>query len=755
MDEGAQLSDGDEFVRNAETTTTLSGGLALRKPSHRKYRRKTLSRSPSPRRSAGRGEDSKLRVEKKNRTGHSSESSPDQTLRENADGKRRANDMVIRSGDRVVASGDLGAVSKIVSTPESTPAGKNGVDRNAEMKDNHGLDNSGHGVSICRRRDEYVEEKSGNGRGDRRGQGRDEIGGREKDRGGLDGRRDKGGSRYSGYHGGRNSSRRDDNYGRDRGNSRGSSRDYRDSGRDYRDSGKDYKGRESRRDHHDSGRDYRERGRNSRDSGRGVRAIHGDYDNRRRVEGGRDTYRQDDSRYSRDRLQHREKYVDKVPSRDESRDRSNSRDGNRKGNRETSGASPVLRDASGKDADSFEGYEKDRRDSGDVSTDKDDGDDEENRDLHEEKNLGQDRIRLNSSFPAMADNDSVDQRNKRRASGGDALGDIEDASLQSQKANSTEVENSRKRKGTAFEKSSQAQDRGLLEDAEAEKETALADHRMTEVDAPTETTPDQTLMTMSAPVSDLTRPQDVLSQGTSQQENPVVSQRTDADSEAKARAAKAAIRASKWGPPANHLPQAVLPRVVPPQVAFPRPVLPQAVLPQAVLPRAVPPQVVLPQLVTPQAVPPQGLLPLPSQNCGVIPQIAALLAARKAAELVNASMGVPGSMSADDKKRLLWGSKKAAVVEEPSAAVGTNRWDTAHFADREREEKFQKLMGVKTEKTACEGAKSEPSNGGTAVSETTAAALTEEKQREIQEELEKQFSVGLRRRDGRTVGLGL
>lgn len=35
------------------------------------------------------------------------------------------------------------------------------------------------------------------------------------------------------------------------------------------------------------------------------------------------------------------------------------------------------------------------------------------------------------------------------------------------------------------------------------------------------------------------------------------------------------------------------------------------------------------------------------------------------------------------------------------------------------------------------------------------AIFTEEKQKELQEDLEKQFTQGLRRRDGRTVGLGL
>lgn len=42
-----------------------------------------------------------------------------------------------------------------------------------------------------------------------------------------------------------------------------------------------------------------------------------------------------------------------------------------------------------------------------------------------------------------------------------------------------------------------------------------------------------------------------------------------------------------------------------------------------------------------------------------------------------------------------------------------------------------------------------------ATSEPSPMAFTAEKQREIQDDLERQFAMGLRRRDGRTVGLGL
>eukprot|EP00850_Spirogloea_muscicola_P002357 SM000009S23486 [mRNA] locus=s9:275890:276414:- [translate_table: standard] len=89
---------------------------------------------------------------------------------------------------------------------------------------------------------------------------------------------------------------------------------------------------------------------------------------------------------------------------------------------------------------------------------------------------------------------------------------------------------------------------------------------------------------------------------------------------------------------------------------------------------------------------------------------------------------------------------------EVTVAAGVNRWDTAHFADRERQERFQKLMGVKADQVRAPAAAVAPAP---AEEPAPVAVFTEEKQREVQEDLEKQFAAGLRRRDGRTVGLGL
>ncbi|XP_031128869.1 arginine/serine-rich coiled-coil protein 2-like isoform X2 [Ipomoea triloba] len=92
-------------------------------------------------------------------------------------------------------------------------------------------------------------------------------------------------------------------------------------------------------------------------------------------------------------------------------------------------------------------------------------------------------------------------------------------------------------------------------------------------------------------------------------------------------------------------------------------------------------------------------------------------------------------MTADQKKKLLWGSKKNTTNSEESAHC----WDTSTFGDCERQEKFNKLMGVK----------------GNMKMENKPGTQDAEKQKELQMDLEKQYTAGLRRRDGRTVGLGL
>ncbi|XP_078438471.1 pre-mRNA-splicing factor isoform X2 [Wolffia australiana] len=80
---------------------------------------------------------------------------------------------------------------------------------------------------------------------------------------------------------------------------------------------------------------------------------------------------------------------------------------------------------------------------------------------------------------------------------------------------------------------------------------------------------------------------------------------------------------------------------------------------------------------------------------------AARAAAIKAAELVNKNLTGGGVLSAAQKKKLLWGNKKNESTEEKSG----NRWDIPVFSDRERQEKFNKLMNLRSPwpSVGCEG----------------------------------------------------
>ncbi|TKY53426.1 starmaker isoform X1 [Spatholobus suberectus] len=118
---------------------------------------------------------------------------------------------------------------------------------------------------------------------------------------------------------------------------------------------------------------------------------------------------------------------------------------------------------------------------------------------------------------------------------------------------------------------------------------------------------------------------------------------------------------------------------------------------------------------------------------------AAKVAAMRAAELVNRNLVGAGCLTTDQKKKLLWGGKRSTPTEESG-----HRWDTAMFSDRERQEKFNKLMGMRGE-----------ANVELNSNQSSNDILRAEKQKELQMDLEKQYTAGLRRRDGRTVGLGL
>ncbi|URD91829.1 hypothetical protein MUK42_28134 [Musa troglodytarum] len=100
-------------------------------------------------------------------------------------------------------------------------------------------------------------------------------------------------------------------------------------------------------------------------------------------------------------------------------------------------------------------------------------------------------------------------------------------------------------------------------------------------------------------------------------------------------------------------------------------------------------------------------------------------------------VGGVGFLSTDQKKKLLWGNKKNNSTEESSS-----RWDLHLFPDQDRQEKFNRLMGVKGNVAS----ECKPDNND--------GSLHAKKQEELDTDLEKQYTAGLRRRDGRTVGLG-
>ncbi|KAK4784632.1 hypothetical protein SAY86_019000 [Trapa natans] len=121
---------------------------------------------------------------------------------------------------------------------------------------------------------------------------------------------------------------------------------------------------------------------------------------------------------------------------------------------------------------------------------------------------------------------------------------------------------------------------------------------------------------------------------------------------------------------------------------------------------------------------------------------AAKFAAMRAAELVNRNLaGGTGFLSTEQKKKLLWGNKKNATPEE-----SCSQWNVSLISDPERQEKFSKLMGAKGDVKPQEQKPRNIDGSG---------LVRAEKQEELQVNLEKQYIAGLRRRDGRTVGLGL
>ncbi|KXZ43225.1 hypothetical protein GPECTOR_97g763 [Gonium pectorale] len=112
------------------------------------------------------------------------------------------------------------------------------------------------------------------------------------------------------------------------------------------------------------------------------------------------------------------------------------------------------------------------------------------------------------------------------------------------------------------------------------------------------------------------------------------------------------------------------------------------------------------------------------------------------------------ALTAEQKRKLLWGAKKveAAVTQGAQSLFGANRWDRAAEVletDKDKE-KFQRLMGLKGDLAHPQPQPQPPSPGAEAH-----LAMTREQQERVLSEVEQQYLAGLRRKDNRTVGLGL
>jgi len=138
---------------------------------------------------------------------------------------------------------------------------------------------------------------------------------------------------------------------------------------------------------------------------------------------------------------------------------------------------------------------------------------------------------------------------------------------------------------------------------------------------------------------------------------------------------------------------------------------------------------------------------------------------------------MPGGscLDANQKKRLLWGAKKAEAAVGgaagmaavgPEAAVGgapggggaagqvgANRWDTAQFDDLAERDKFQRLMGVKSVSGAAAPPGVAAPAGGQPVFDRVVTGREEQERQK--RELERSFLEGVRRGGNTTIGLGL
>lgn len=117
----------------------------------------------------------------------------------------------------------------------------------------------------------------------------------------------------------------------------------------------------------------------------------------------------------------------------------------------------------------------------------------------------------------------------------------------------------------------------------------------------------------------------------------------------------------------------------------------------------------------------------------------------------------------------LWGAKRDAAAAGVTPAFGANRWDLAEFSNANEKLKFQRLLGAHKAAASAQpaaaaageghleaGAGLGPDSGGDAARGAGGPrVLRKDEQQRVLSDVERQFVAGLRRADGRTVGLGL
>lgn len=119
----------------------------------------------------------------------------------------------------------------------------------------------------------------------------------------------------------------------------------------------------------------------------------------------------------------------------------------------------------------------------------------------------------------------------------------------------------------------------------------------------------------------------------------------------------------------------------------------------------------------------------------------------------------------------LWGAKRDAAAAGVAPAFGANRWDLAEFSDTQQTLKFQRLLGAHKSGAAAAaapgpqlpaspaaaaiGSRQEGERSAAAVDGSGPRVLSKDEQKRVLTDVELQFAAGLRRADGRTVGLGL